>query len=62
MPPISHLCSFLGTYVSNVPDSVIDPESYSLEKYRQNVNRNLYRKTSNTEWHLNICTLQFVRY
>lgn len=28
MPPISHLCSFLGTYVSNVPDSVIDPVSY----------------------------------
>ena len=38
LPPVSHLCSFLGTYVSHVPDSVIDPESYSLEKYRQNVN------------------------
>ena len=28
IPPISHLCSFLGTYVSNAPDSVIDPVSY----------------------------------
>ena len=28
IPPISHLYSFLGTYVSNAPDSVIDPVSY----------------------------------